>query len=65
MYPMSEPQKWVQKRTRETPKKAWRSGGIQKTKRRKNTVAKPRFSSDSLYLVKRFGILREIQSRAT
>lgn len=64
-YPASDAQKCVQKRTLETPKKTWSSGGIQKTSRRTNTVVKARAASASSYFWKRAGTFVESQSRAT
>ncbi len=64
-YPRKEPQKCVQKRTFDTPKNAWSSGGIQNTSRIRNTVRNPLRASASSYRRKRAGMLRATHSRAT
>ena len=65
MYPASEPEKWVQKRTLETPKNACRNGGIQKTRRSRKTVVHARRSRAPSYFAKRAGTRVEFRSRAT
>src|SRR5690349_11700243 len=62
---MSEPQKWVQNPTFETPKKECSSCGIQKIKRRTTTVGKAFRASESSYLRSRAGMRLDSQSFAT
>src|SRR5262245_41845819 len=62
---MSEPKKWVQNPTLETPKKEWSTCGIQRMSRRTTTVWKAFRSTAASYLRSLAGMRAETQSLAT